>query len=313
MIQTEVKNRILEELTEQRKNFGGSDAQYARSMGINPAQFSRIQKGDTERVISDANWISIARRLGVELREVPKWNVAETPVFQYINTQLKWCQENSRSGMLCDCSDIGKTFTAKYYAKANKHVAYIDCSQVKKKTQLIKQISQEFGLSQSGRYSDMYENLVFYVKSLINPLIILDEAGDLSYEAFLEIKALWNATEYCCGFYMMGADGLKAKIERSINCQKVGYVEIFTRFGDKFQKCMPVGGDDRKQIALAQAILIAQANSKLDKSQTQALVRRAIGESGLPSLRRVYIEIRKLDLGENNHSPVQKEVINSQI
>jgi len=39
-----------------------------------------------------------------------------------------------------------------------------------------------------------YEDLVFYLKTLPYPLIIFDEAGDLQYDAFLEIKALWNAT-----------------------------------------------------------------------------------------------------------------------
>ncbi len=43
------------------------------------------------------------------------------------------------------------------------------------------------------------------------PLVVLDEAGDLQYEAFLELKALWNATEMCCGWYMMGADGLRRR------------------------------------------------------------------------------------------------------
>ena len=80
---------------------------------------------------------------------------------------------------------------------------------------LVRKIAAEFGVDSKGKYSDVYEDLVYYLRSMETPLIILDEAGDLQYEAFLELKALWNATERCCAWYMMGADGLKEKINRS--------------------------------------------------------------------------------------------------
>ena len=63
--------------------------------------------------------------------------------------------------------------------------------------------------------------LLAYLRTIDTPLVILDEAGDLQYEAFLELKALWNATERCCAWYMMGADGLKEKINRAIEGKKV--------------------------------------------------------------------------------------------
>lgn len=103
--------------------------------------------------------------------------------------------------------NIGKTFTAKAYVKQHKHAVYVDCSQVKTKLKLIRYIAKEFGVTSNGRYSDVYEDLVAYLRTIDTPLVILDEAGDLQYEAFLELKALWNATERCCAWYMMGADG----------------------------------------------------------------------------------------------------------
>ena len=81
---------------------------------------------------------------------------------------------------------------------------------------------------------------MFYLKTLNHPIIILDEAGDLQYDAFLEVKALWNATENYCGFYMMGADGLKEKMHRAINNRKVGYTEIFSRFGKRYGRVIPI-------------------------------------------------------------------------
>ena len=47
-------------------------------------------------------------------------------------------------------------------ATKNKNVVYIDCSQVKTKQKLIRKIAQEFGITYTGRYAEVYEDLVYY-------------------------------------------------------------------------------------------------------------------------------------------------------
>lgn len=292
MVTTELKERIRIKLIESKDAFSGSDAKHAVSLGIDKAQYSRIKKGDLEKVLSDANWLSLARRLSVALTNAPEWQTARTPVFEFITAQLKKCQSESLSSMLCDLSDIGKTFTAMHYVKTNKNAIYIDCSQVKTKQKLIRKISREFGLNHTGRYADVYDDLVYYVRSLPDPLIILDEAGDLSYEAFMEIKALWNATDMCCGYYMMGADGLKAKIHRSINAQKIGYTEMFSRFGKRYGRVVPPGKDDRNRFLQTTAAMIIKANAP-ENVDVNVILKKTIGDDELPSLRRIYKEISK--------------------
>lgn len=296
MITENNKKEIVAAMKENRAVFGGSDMKYAKTLGISASQYSRIMRGETERILSDANWTSIARRLGVELAGRIKWNVAETPVYRYISTQLERCQAESLSALLCDCSDIGKTFTARAYVRLHTNAVYVDCSQVKTKTQLIRYIAKEFGVGYTGRYADVYEDLVFYLKTLPKPLIILDEAGDLQYEAFLEIKALWNATEGFVGYYMMGADGLREKISRSIDALKVGYTEIFSRFGKRYLKALPREREERDKMLYETAVMIIKANGGTD---ADALYRRTIGADGMPSLRRIYKEIMKLNAKNN--------------
>jgi DNA transposition AAA+ family ATPase len=292
-INQEFKNKILEALSERRTTFGGSDTKFATSLSISPAQFSRIMKGDTEKVLSDANWITIARKLGVNLTNDPDWKTANTPVYQFITAQLEKCQSESLSALLCDASDIGKTYAAQHYVKTHKNAVYVDCSQVKSRQKLIRYIAKEFGVGNTGKYSDVYEDLVFYLKTLPNPLIILDESGDLQYDAFLEIKALWNATEMTCGYYMMGADGLQEKIRRSIDCKKVGYTEVFSRFGKRYGHVIPVGKEEGKNFISTTAAMIIKANAP-DNVDVSKLLRSTIGDDGMPSLRRIYTEIRKI-------------------
>ena len=186
---------------------------------------------------------------------------ARTATFEYITKQLEFSQQSGLSAILCDIPNIGKTFTARYYVQCHRNAIYVDCSQVKTKLKLVRKIATEFGVGSNGRYSDVYEDLVYYLRSIDTPLIILDEAGDLQYEAFLELKALWNATERCCAWYMMGADGLKAKINRSIECKKVGYTEMLSRYGDRYSKVTPDDSKEREKFLKDQASVVAKVNA----------------------------------------------------
>ena len=290
--------KIVAAMAEARPVWGGSDAKFAKWLGISGSQYSRVKNGDIDQVLSDTAWLQIARQLEVNLGNAPEWKTAKTPVYEFINAQLEVCQEEALSSLLCDLSDIGKTWTAKVYAKTHRNVAYIDCSMAKGKTLLIRQIARAFGLDNSGKLGDVEANTIYYLKTLEKPLIILDEAGDLHYEAWLEIKALWNATEGACGWYMMGADGLKAKIQRSIDCKKVGYTEIFSRFGKRYGKVVKEGEEGREMMK-ATAAMIAKANQRVagdDKAgaaEAARIVRKCMGDDGMPSLRRIYKELRK--------------------
>lgn len=287
MITTEIRKKITGAITEARKNYP-SDAKHAASLGITTSVYSSIKNGQTDRVLSDANWISIARKLGVSLRDEIEWRAANTPVFQYVSAQLEFCQQSSVSGILCDEPNIGKTFTARHYVQTHRNAVYIDCSQVKTKLKLVRRIASEFGVDSKGRYADVYDDLVFYIRSIETPLIILDEAGDLQYEAFLELKALWNATERCCAWYMMGADGLKEKINRAIECKTVGYIEMLSRYGDRYSKVTPDSSEDRRAFLNEQARIVAKINAP-EGADIAQIVRISRG-----GLRRVYTEIEKL-------------------
>ena len=286
-ITNEVKQRIVAAIAADRENYP-SDNRHATALGIAPSVYNAIKRGNYEKQVSDANWVGIARRLGVQLRTEIPWLAAQTPTYVFVSKQLEVCQGSGLSAILCDMPNIGKTFTAKAYVKQHKHAVYVDCSQVKTKLKLVRKIATEFGVGGNGRYSDVYEDLVYYLRSIETPLIILDEAGDLQYEAFLELKALWNATERCCAWYMMGADGLKAKINRSIECKKVGYTEMLSRYGDRYSKVTPDDCKEREKFLKDQASVVARMNAP-EGADIATLVRKSGG-----GLRRIYTEIEKL-------------------
>lgn len=138
MITNELKQKIAEALRERREMFGGSDGQYAVSLGINGSIYNRIKNGETEKLLTDARWISLARALNVQLGAGAAWKTAQTPVYVYITAQFEFCQQNSALAVLCDDAGIGKTYVAEEYARQHKHAVYVDCSQVKTRQQLVR-------------------------------------------------------------------------------------------------------------------------------------------------------------------------------
>ncbi|MFJ1323643.1 AAA family ATPase [Capnocytophaga canis] len=274
-IAIEFKEKIRKSILEDRENYGGSDSDYAKSINLKPAIFSRLKKGEIEKIISDTQWLVIAHQLGVQVRD-NAWKVARTKIYVEVEDALNFCQQYSKAMILVDDCGIGKTFCAKHIVRKLKNAFYVDCSQAKTKQQFIRLLAKTIGVDNTGKYADVKASLKMYLLYLELPLIVLDEAGDLDYNAFLELKELWNATQGKCGWYMIGADGLRAKIESGIRNKKVGYAEIFDRFFDIIS-LVPKGKDDREQFYARLIKDVADANVKADED-TSVLVRQCMSE-----------------------------------
>lgn len=261
MVTTEFKQKVVEALKEAEKTSGLNGRGFSTRIGINQAQWSVLKSGKLDGVIADGKFISLGRAYNVAFGNELEWKTVKTATFEYIHSLLETCHSQSISTMLVDFADLGKSHTAKYYARNNRNAVYIDCSQVKVKQAFIRELARQCGVESGGRYIDVYRDLIYYLNSQSNYLIILDEAGDLSYEAFLELKAMWNATEGNVGWFMTGADGLKKKFERSINCAKVGYAEIFRRYGSQYRKVTPAGKEGLEDFKRDQVAAVALANA----------------------------------------------------
>lgn len=241
---TEFKLKIVEELHDRRKLFDGSNGAFAKQLGISASVFSRLNNGEHMGLLKTSQWIMLAQFLGITIED-RKWKVARTDVFNQIEEDVLFCKAHAKAMIFVDDCGIGKTFTAKCLSRTQKNCFYVDASQAKTKTAFIRLLARTVGGESKGQYFVVKETLKFYIKSINQPVVIIDEAGDMEYEAFLELKELWNATENYCGWYMMGADGLRAKIERGISNKKVGFAEIFSRYSEKFSTIVPREKQDR--------------------------------------------------------------------
>lgn len=282
------KSRVVTELLTVREKYSGADAAFARQWGINESVFSTLKTRHKDGkpfdgLVRDVQWLNLGRELNVSPTE-RKWNIAETYVFREIRDQVIFCKENAKANMLADDCAIGKTFTAKYLSKTIENCFYIDCSQCTGVRDFIRTFAKAIGVEAVGKYSEIKANIKYYLRMLPNPVVILDEAGDLEYRTFLMLKEFWNATDGACGWYMMGADGLRNKIQRGIKSQKVGYREIFSRYSNKYRRIVP--GDKQAKDAfyrqLFTDVLSANCSNKalVSKMVLQCLATDGDGETG---------------------------------
>lgn len=261
VLTNEQKLRILDALLKNRETYGGNDKQFATRWGINAQVYSTVQKHrDVSKKISDAKWAEIAWKLSVPLEE-RKWNTVRTKVFSRIEEDVLFCKAYGKSRMMVDECAIGKTHTAEYLSRTLDNCFYVDCSQCPGKTEFIRSLATAIGADASGRLTDVKGSIKYMLKAIAKPIVILDEAGDLDYPAFKLLKEFWNATRDCCGWYMMGADGLRTKIDNGMTKTKMpGYRELFSRFSSKFDHVVPRDAREKMDFYRELVTVVIQAN-----------------------------------------------------
>lgn len=268
------KDAVVKELLAQRDNFGGSDAQFARSMDINPSVFSRLQKGEREKLLSNSDWLRLGRELRVSLSD-RKWNPVETDVFMQMREEVLFCKQYSKSRIFVDNCGIGKTFTLKYLSKTVKNCFYVDCTQCKTKNELIKALARAVGVELKGKIYEIKENTKYYLSLLDEPVVELDEAGVLEKDALGLVQEYWNATEGFCGWYMVGANALRNKIAKGVSKDKDYFAELFSRFSENFSSIVPTEKHEKYSFyeKLIRDVLSANIT---DKSQLNTLVKKSL-------------------------------------
>lgn len=283
-ITNEFRDQVMDALIQRNENFVGSDARFAKTWQINSAVYSQLKKARKTNnhaeyfgKLTDAKWIALGRALDVLTRR-KKWSVVRTEVFEVIEEDILFCKEHSKARIFVDDCAIGKSFTAKYMAAHHQNVFYVDCSQAKTKGEFLRLIAMKIGVDHKGKLLDVADTIRYWLNSLERPLVILDEAGDLNQAAFLEVKGLWNATEGACGWYMMGADGLRAKIDRGFTNKKLGYAEIFSRFSEKYSSVVPSGKEDKRAFytKLIHDVLYANMTPEQRQNELPQIVKRCV-------------------------------------
>ncbi|MFN8238603.1 MAG: ATP-binding protein [Chitinophagales bacterium] len=217
-----------------------SQNKYANSIGINSATVSNVinrKWRENPVLVSDKKWNEIALAINFQLSDKPStgWQTANTEVFNHITNILSFCKNHSETAIFIDIAGIGKSYTCRQFQKNNPHVFIIEGSSATSKSRFIRELTKAVGLEVKGKYEEMMDAAIRRLLSFTKeqPLLILDEAGDLDDKTFLLIKQLYNRLEDKCGMFMTGAGGLRKKLDSGIRLDKNGFDEVADRFGYK--------------------------------------------------------------------------------
>ena len=281
MVTTEFNKKVLAAMVAGRSNYGGKHgASYARSLGVDPTVYSTLSKhGYKEGLLTAEKWMELGKRFGVT-NEKTGWVAVETSVFKRIKEEIMLCKQFGISRIFVDDCGIGKTFTARYLARTQHNVFYVDCTQCKKQNAFIKTLARVVGVELKGTLDEIKENTKYRLSVLENPVVIIDEAGALNKDALGLAQEYWNATgdDNLCGWYLMGANALRSKIEQGVSHNRDYFSELFSRYSDRFSDIVPKD-DNTKKINFYRKLIrdVMSANIK-DKSQLDILVNQCIVE-----------------------------------
>jgi DNA transposition AAA+ family ATPase len=211
----------------------------------------------------------------MEITNTRKWTPVETDVFRQISEEVRFCKQFSKSRIFVDNCGIGKTFTAKYLSKTIRNCFYIDSTQCKNKNEFIKALARIVGVEVKGKIVEIKENTKHYLPMVESPVIIIDEAGALDKDALGLVQEYWNATEGLVGWYMMGTNALRNKINAGVSRDKDYFAELFSRFSENFSSIVPSEKSEKYAFyeKLIRDVLSANIN---DKSKLNELVKKSL-------------------------------------
>jgi AAA domain len=246
-ITEEFKKNVLTALMEVRQNYSGSDTKFAQKYELNPSVYSRLKSGESALgLLSDASFLNIGMLLNISINE-RKWHIAKTDVYKTIENDVLFCQAYSKAKIFVDDCELGKTVAARHLSRTLKNCFYVDASQAKSKQLFIREIAKSIGVDSAGKYNEVKNKIKYALKSLPNPIVIVDDAGDLEPKTFLELKEFWNATENVCGWYMIGDDSLQTLINKCISSGKAGFRALFSRFSSNYNSVSPIDINQKQQ------------------------------------------------------------------
>lgn len=273
-LSSQYKQQVADRLVNVLEQSGYVNHITLRHYDITEKIFLKLKTGSIEGLMTDFQWFRLGRKIGVEI-EHRRWNMARTDVYNSIEQDVIFCQQHAKAMICVDECGIGKTFTVKHLCATRPNCFYIDASQTKSSFLFTRALGKAVGVATSGKYTTVKDDIKSYLRMLNNPIVIIDEAGDLSQIIIQEIKEYWNATEGFCGWYLIGADGLRYIIEKGIKGRKPGFKEVFSRFSDNFSNIVPKDKDDRLSFYKKLITDVLMVNVK-DESTLNDIVKRCL-------------------------------------
>lgn len=275
-------------------------AEYMRimlSIPLSKTAFSMLKNGKYD-AIKTTSWLRLVKHFNTF--SASDWKTAQTHTYGTMLTMLDTCKELGTWNLLCDHAAFGKSYPAEKFADDNKqNVVYIDCSFCATKSEFITEVAKRFGLERTTTYNKLWADATDELLLLDNPLLILDEFGDVSDNVIPLMKGLYNKADMddrtALGVFHIGADNLRKKFEDGIRRRKPGYAEYWSRCGNKFLDLkMGIKQEEYLKVLRQDIALIVDKNLPAElQAYRNDVIQEAYATIGNRSIKKIIAKYKK--------------------
>lgn len=296
-ITKEIKDKVCDYLFLELHRRKLSQAEFARiislrhSIKFDKSVLSQIkfEKDRNYSVIKDSSWLILARHY--RCLDDKSWETVKTKAYITIQAHLEKCQEYGIWQVLCDRAGIGKSYAAREFERNNNNVMYVDCSEYSTKSDFVKYLAGQFGLSKNGSIDRLWREVTNELLLMYKPLLILDEFGDCADAVISLMKGLYNkanmGNQMELGCYFIGADNLQKRLIEGRRTSKRSYAEFWSRFNDRITKLNYQNQNKLFEQELYKEVeMIVDANLPEDlKDKRAKIIEKSMSTGGVRAIR----------------------------
>lgn len=231
---------------------------------VSAGTVSTILNGKYEN-ISDEMFRSIGIQVG---GNDSGWQIVETSAYKETRYAMQDAQKWRNVTWIVGDAGCGKTTAAQIYARENKEVFYVLCSEDMSKAEFIRDIARTVGIRSEGfTLRELWDLIIGDIIQMELPLMVFDEADKLMDTVFHYFISLYNRLEDKCGIIFMSTDHIRRRMDLGLHHNKKGYNEIHSRIGRKFYQLEKTTVND--------VYAICVANGLKDKSKINEVIKDA--------------------------------------
>jgi hypothetical protein len=258
----EQKQEIQQRLAEYTKRFSTQTKAANSLKGTSGATVNAILMGKFEN-ISDSMFLNI--RTQIDAMRLDGWQLCTTAAYRDMNTLMQDAQHYQNVTWVVGPAGIGKTTAATLYARENRNVFMLLCSEDMHKADFIHELARKIGIRTDGL--TVRETLAAITTELItldHPLLIFDEGDKLTDSVMYYFISLYNALEDKCGMMFLSTPYIKRRMDRGLKLDKKGYDEMHSRICRRFV--------DLTSVTAHEVVAMCRANGLQDERDIERVV-----------------------------------------